>query len=403
MKSIIIIILFIFYFVGFSQTTTPKSPLLKKENYIPYPNTPNDFIKTIHVAIHIWQRADGSGNLQDTPRTKARMEKIVMEWINHLYEKNFEPAFPALSYPADTLYDSRIRFKLEGIYFYRDATKDSSYYYSTRYLHNKKLNDYVIQHFPERAKTLNLHLFRGSYVKASGYSEAGSIGSFYRTNPDMDENDVHDFWFSKHWAHEIGHGLDLWHTYDANPTYQQNCNLKYTDFLWDVYDTTIVDSKSKGCPYPLITDKNNNNLMGGSSGTFMSILQMGIAHRAMVLENQFNKGYNMRDFVTGYGYWALNVTTDTHWDLSMKLYQDVVVKSGATLRITNTIQMVPQAKIVIEKGATLILDGGTITNEKYYNKKWKGIKIQKAGKKSAVPSGKLEILNGGKVLFGKIK
>lgn len=385
---------------AFGQSNKQDNPYLKKENYIPYPHTPNDYIKTIHIAIHIWQRADGTGNLQDTPETKVRLDKVV-EWMNNLYEKNYEAAIPALSYPTDTIYDSRIRFKLEGIYFYKDASKDSSYCHSTRYLHNKKLNDYLAKHFPERVKTLNLHLFRGSFAKASGYSEAGSVGTFYRTNPEMDTDPVHDWWLSKHWAHEVAHGLDLWHTYDINNSYQQNCNHNHTDFLWDIYDTTVVNNSGM-CTTPLIPNSSGNNLMGGGEGNFISNLQMGIMHRSMVLENVYNKGYNVRDFVTGFTYWAKEITQDEIWDISMKMYQSIIVKKGATLTIKAEIQMPPKGKITVEKGAKLIVDGGVITNEKYYDKKWKGIKVHQS-KKLPSDSGVLHLLNGGKVLHGKIK
>ncbi len=383
----------------FGQTKKKDSPYLNKENYIPYPNSSNDYIKTVHIAIHIWQRADGSGNLQDTPETRARLHKVV-EWMNILYEKNYELSIPSLSYPTDTIYDSRIRFKLEGIYFYRDASLDSSYCYSKRYLHNKKLNDYLAKRFPDRVKTLNLHIYRGSYGKAAGYSEAGSVSTFYRTNPDMESSDVHDWWLSKHWAHEIGHGLDLWHTYDASGTFNQNCDKHYTDFLWDVYDTTVV-AKNGICKIPLIPSKASNNLMGGGEANFISNLQMGIMHRSMVVENLYNKGYNMRDFVTGYSYRVKEILADEVWDVSMKMYQNIVIRSGATLTIKTVIQMPPKGKIIVEKGATLIIDGGVITYENYEQKNWKGIKVKKSKKSS--DNGVLLLQNGGKVLHGKIK
>lgn len=374
--------------------------LKKKEAYIPYPGSVNDYVKTIHIAIHVWQRADGSGNLKDNSHTKYRMDRIV-NWMNDLMKKNYEAAIPALSYATDTIYDSRIRFQLEGIYYYRDASRDSSYFYSTKYLHNTKLNDYLAKNFPERAKTLNLHLFRGSYGGAAGYSEGGSVATFYRTNPEMDEHTTHDFWLAKHWVHEIGHGLDLWHTYNVNPIYRQNCKTQYEDFLWDVFDTTAV-SKDKGCDLPLHVGKKNNNIMGGGEANFISNLQMGIMHRSMVLENVYNKGYNVRDFVTGYSHWGRVVSKDEHWDVSMKIYQDIIIRNGATLKITSEIQMVPQAKIIIEKGGTLLVDGGKITNERYYQKDWKGIRIQKV-KKNPSESGKLILLNDGQVLHGKVK
>lgn len=388
-------------FNSLAQPTKELSPYLKKEYYTPYTNSKNDFIKTVHVAIHVWQRGDGSGNLKDTPELYTRMNRVI-GWMNDMYRKNYEAQDPPLPYPVDTIYDSKIRFELEGIYFYKDVTPDSAYCYSTRYMHNKKLDAYLEKNFPNRARTLNLHIYRGSYIGAAGYSVNGSVATFYRTNPDMDFNDVHDYWLSKHWAHEIGHGFDLWHTYDVEPNYQQNCNPKYTDFLWDLYDTTKVDTKGS-CKIPLIPGKQNNNLMGGGSGLFMTVQQMGIAHRATVLKNLYNQGYNMRDFVTGHSPWSKEIDTNETWNISMKMYQNIVIKEGVTLTVKTEIQMVPQVKIIIEKGGTLLVDGGKITNEHYYQKKWKGIKCRKASKKSGFSSGKVELIHGGQILFGKVK
>src|SRR5690554_7535863 len=88
---------------AFGQSNKQDNPYLKKENYNPYAHTPNDYIITIHIAIHIWQRADGTGNLQDTPETKVRLDKVV-EWMNNLSEKNYEAAISELSYTTVTCY-----------------------------------------------------------------------------------------------------------------------------------------------------------------------------------------------------------------------------------------------------------------------------------------------------------
>lgn len=388
--------LFILLFTGnlFSQQTV--SSLLAKENYIPTPFSENDILKTVHIAIHVWQRGDGSGNLKDTPEHRARLYKVI-DWMNLLYSQNAQST-TSVSYPVGRIEDSRIRFKLEKIYFYKDQSADSSFCYSTKYLHNKKLNDFLKQNYPERTKTLNLHIFRGSYPGAAGYSEYGSVGTFYRTDPDMSSNDVHDWWLSKHWAHEIGHGFDLWHTYDPNSKYQQNCSKKYTDFLWDIYDTTQV-SQSKGCGIELITDKKNNNLMGGQEADYKSPLQVGIMHRATVLENVYNTDYQMRDFVTGYSGRSKVVEVDTEWNRSLKIYQDVVVKSGVTLIISKEVQFVSKACLKIEPGARVIVDGAKLTSENYYSKAWKGVFGSKA--KGNLPAGRLELKNGASVQGAK--
>ncbi|PJB55953.1 MAG: hypothetical protein CO098_15290 [Bacteroidetes bacterium CG_4_9_14_3_um_filter_41_19] len=350
--------------VDCSKTSDTWTNIYKtKEHYTPGPDMP---IKTLHVNLNIWQRSDGTGNLSNIPEHIARLEQI-MEWVNMKYENVNPNANPPLSYSVESYTDSKIRIVLDNIYFYRDPSSNNSYYYGNYYGHNVLLDNYIKNNFPERTKALNIHLTGGEYGGAAGYSDFGSIESFYRHNPDMATNSVHDWWFSEHWAHEIGHSFDLWHTYDLAPSWKQNCFLSYYDFLTDLYDITIPCSG--GCDICLITD-DNNNLMGGAGEGHITGLQMGIIHRSTMLRNLHNVNYNLRDHVTGYTNIPYEITQDETWDFSIKFYQDIIVKAGNTLTIQCEVQMIPDAKIIIEPSAKLIIDGGLITNEYYYNLPW---------------------------------
>ena len=59
----------------------------------------------------------------------------------------------------------------------------------------------------------------------------------------------------------------------------------------------------------------------------------------------------------------------------MKFYQDIVIKSGNTLTVQCEVQFVPDAKIIVEPGAKLIIDGGKLTNDNYYRTFWQGIEV----------------------------
>jgi parallel beta-helix repeat protein len=363
-----------------------------KEYFIPNENIP---IKTLHVNINIWQRSDGTGNLQNIAEHRNRLQQII-EWANGEYETNSPDAYPPLPYTVEpALYDTKIRIVLDDIFFYQDPSDDSSYYYGGHdyqtYGHNVLLDSYIIDNYPERTKALNIHLTGSVWPGVGGYSEYGSIESFYRRDPDMADNDVHDWWFSRHWAHEIGHSFDLWHTYDYKD-WEQNCYLSGYDFLTDIYDVTSACPDY--CDVCLI-DETNNNLMGGGNEGHISSLQMGIIHRSTMLRNFHNVNYNLRDHVTGYSSSPYNITQNEIWDFSIKFYQDVVLKSGKTLTIKCDMQLVPDAKVKIESNATLLFEEGTISNEYYYDMPWQGVELLGYNSQMILnPSTSLEIPEG---------
>jgi len=341
-----------------------------KETWIPDANGP---VKTLHVNINLWQRADGTGNLQNTSDGLTRMEQVI-NWVDDNYRDN-SVIDPSLSYPIPFIEYSNIRVVLDSVYFYPDPTPDSSYYFGgwtySSYSHTLRLDSYLDSLYPERTKALNLHIFKGSYgsTNVGGYSHSGSIGTYLKQ--DFDVNSGHDFWLSGHWTHEIGHAFDLWHLYDAG--WSQNCNSVYNDFLWDVYDTTV--SCTSNCEICLIGTTTNNFMTRNGITHHVSPLQMGVMQRSSVLNNFHNYNFGIRDKLTGYSAIPFEVTEDEVWDFSMKFYQDLVVRSGATLTVQCELQFVPEAGIIVEPGGALILDGGVLTNEHFYEDSWRGIEV----------------------------
>jgi len=152
-----------------------------------------------------------------------------------------------------------------------------------------------------------------------------------------------------------------------------------------MYDTTTACiNVCSSCLLP--PGPQNNNLMGNGDNYHKSRLQLGIMHRSSVLENFRNSNYGVRDHITGYHTIPWNVTTDETWDFSMKMYQDLVVKSGATLTVQCELQFVPQAGVIIEPGGRLIVDGGKLTGEWYYQDFWRGIEVWGSNAHNQFPS-----------------
>ncbi len=69
----------------------------------------------------------------------------------------------------------------------------------------------------------------------------------------------------------------------------------------------------------------------------------------------------------------IEITSDENWNDYKYINSDLIVKSGNTLTIREKISFIKQAKIIIEPGAKLILDGGTLTNA--CGTMWQGIEV----------------------------
>lgn len=72
------------------------------------------------------------------------------------------------------------------------------------------------------------------------------------------------------------------------------------------------------------------------------------------------------------------VSQDETWDLNLRMYANVRVKTGATLTITCELLMPEEGAIVVERGARLIVRGGTIrrANTCSVSQYWQGVVAQ---------------------------
>lgn len=67
------------------------------------------------------------------------------------------------------------------------------------------------------------------------------------------------------------------------------------------------------------------------------------------------------------------IEDDIIWDENWSLNGDLVIECGNTLTIKGRLNMPPNSKIIVERGAKLVIDGGHITNG--CGKSWQGIEI----------------------------
>jgi hypothetical protein len=87
----------------------------------------------------------------------------------------------------------------------------------------------------------------------------------------------------------------------------------------------------------------------------------------------------------------LTVDQDETWRMNLRVYGDIVVKAGATLTISCEVHMSPNAKILVERGGELVVDGGLITGD--CTDYWKGIVVEGDVPGNQAQSGRVHLLN----------
>lgn len=95
------------------------------------------------------------------------------------------------------------------------------------------------------------------------------------------------------------------------------------------------------------------------------------------------------------------ITSNTVWDAPQDIRENVLVKSGNILTITSVVTIDADRKLIIEPGAKLILDGGTLTNE--CGAYWSGIEVMGNSSQPQSPlyQGHLITRNGARIEYAR--
>lgn len=382
-----------------------KEMFSHQKNYIPGQPL-NTSVKTIFIAMNIWQNDDGSGNFPESDLVVEKLEQVIF-WLNNIFRSSPPTSDPIAG--IEYLKDSHIRFELKDVGFYHNTELNN-----VGCNDGIRLNQAVFDISPEKRKYLNIHLTTGSCQGASGYAIYPSrsnfdadayVVSFLRDYYNEPEN--YPWWaLMLHIAHEIGHVMELRHPYNS-----EFCQTSHPDFLSDLFGFEKQDwctNPRPGCDIcyhdgSWECDRDDpettctNNIMGGnrSSGS-ITPLQMGRMNRALV-------NTSMRKYAWGYSDIPFIIDGEQTWDGNYKFYQDIVVSNGSKLHITGRLEMVSQSSIIVESGGELIVDGGVITNALYEVLPWQGVTLKPEIKKGflfwrkIIPEAKLIIINEGRV------
>jgi len=347
----------------------------------------------IKLVFHV---IDFNGQAQQFGMSSATQSHLsqIANWFNNGYERysiarsanfctSFVPPFTS---------DSRIRYKVVGIYYY-----NSSLYWNSDN-HNAMLN-YIESVNPGSTNAGIPIIFNNTInvSNATGHALRTGIKPLVHTSakPTLSQVQTHiddvNWGTYAHLRHEIMHLFGLLHTYGNQEA--NKCNS--TDFLDDVIpqNCTTCPSNPNACNTCNEGTFNNvsyysNNVLGLTSGNeWMSPKQMAIRRRQLHLKTDNIRQY-VSDLVSRHNNsWTIN--QNEVWDFDIQMYNDIVVKSGNTLTIKCKVSMPSEGKIIVEKGAKLIIDGGIVTGwckGVYYNannvyhtpalKNWAGIEVE---------------------------
>lgn len=341
----------------------------KFQTYIPTINTP---IKTIKIALHFFQKADGSNMWQNNAFTITNFN-LAVNWLNHRREFTDAPSSPIAGVPF--IADVRIRYELTGIYFYQDNALNAS-------SNTNQLESAVMAADPNRLNSIPIYFTTGSYIGASAFATIPSYQNRTASASVVIFGDGSNGVPSNTIDHELGHCLGLFHTYQTGCCPETN-NMTDPEYLSDVFDVSWNNYCSPpvntACyhlggwnwdPYDHVTNPySTNNLMGACLYMgYVSPMQMGKMHRTLSTSN-------VRKYVkemTSEANYPLVINNNETWDFDIQMYQDIVVKAGATLTIRCMVGMANNGRIIVERGARLIVDGGEINA---WGTSWAGIQV----------------------------
>lgn len=190
--------------------------------------------------------------------------------------------------------------------------------------------------------------------------------------------------------HEINHALGLCHT-DGAPSCPETLDPSAINFLSNVYTPPYVYPDGGWSTNPTLPSNTaTNNAMGNTSAAaYFSPIQIGRMRKKLAQDGL------LASTASGYSAVPLSITSNQTWDFPHKLYQDVVVKSGSKLTITCVITFVKEARIIVEPGAELLIDGGRLQSSKFEDT-WQGIYVEGNSNLAQTPSNQgLVTVNGG--------
>jgi len=367
-ETCIVAIMLIFGISTFAQsvqfecfTEGESSPTTEPDliNYVP---SGADKVKVIRIAFHIMQREGANPqNFQanNSAHTTHLME--IFNRVNALYAFCNYPACGGgyLPMPLDPR-DSRIQFELQGIYYHADnvgfINEDGTYgntYCEKKYgicnvldVYFCRLNGSTSGYGPGKWALLN-NIFN-EYINngASSWGNGNLLG------------------------HELGHCFTLYHSWqcDQKARFSDICQggpstgcpvlnqYEGPCTNWSDVDDGCYGSSRLFCDASNESRCSNNMMSYSTFNDHISPLQMAAMHKSIIYNNSdaLKLEYDNTENITITG-------SNVIWDIGRVIYGNVYIEPGAKLTIRSKVLFSPESRIVVKRGARLILEGGHLT------------------------------------------
>lgn len=312
-------------------------------------------VKLIRIVVHVIQQDVGQ------PARNFENNSTGHDWINAMLWqlnaifRNLVPiSHPVADCPSAYMKDARIQFRTDSIFFHQN---------SRHWKHGSRggatwcnVWDDLVRDNPAIPNDLKDNAFHVFLVHSTwsewhtGFSPGIGIlyenfvvmGGYYialfeTEKPDLDNT---PYGAALTLAHEFGHAFGLYHSNGGD--YCCDTETGKTNNLMNSGAAALSECQLARMHY-LLESGEHATLKGQNSGTWKAIAT----------------DYCLKD--ESYDI-EIPAGQTVIWSAPKKLTTDIIVRSGAQLIIRCRIGLPDEARIVVERGARLIIDGGSITH-----------------------------------------
>lgn len=342
--------------------------------------------KHVRVNVHYMYNGEGKNNV-DKLLARQKVIHVIRDANNKLID-NCSMNLPLGN--ATEEFPTQIQMVLtgqpnvegdDGIYFHDD---EELYFYVKRGKNENRpsrkviekygigldtiLNIFIMPHHPDSVKSKDYR----SDVTGIALRNAIKVAGWH-ANPTTKNCEL-----SKNLNHELGHILNLHHTWSLN----DGCDdtPKHPNCWWYTKNGSVCDS--------LVS----NNLMDTNAGKCaITPCQIGRMHRSLSLESKKQRKF-LKPLHCDFDAWrSMTILDSVHWAGARDVRGNITIADGAVLMMSCRVSMPATSTITVLPGGKLILNNNRLHNA--CNKKWGGIKVYKKNRISG------EVIINGDPLF----